>query len=241
MTGTLVNCIAVIAGGVIGLFFKKGINESFATSVNKSLGVAVLIVGLNGVISTMFRVNADGSLSSNGELLLVIYLVVGTLLGEILRLDDRLNGLSDKIENRFHLTGFSAGFVNATILFCVGAMAIIGSLNDGLTGDSSVLFVKSTLDFTAAIIFAATLGVGVIFSFIPVLLYQGSITLLAGLLGNILVGQVLQEVCMVGYAIIICIAVNFLATTKIKTANMLPAILMPILYSGILQLKNLLF
>ncbi|MDD3428745.1 MAG: DUF554 domain-containing protein [Oscillospiraceae bacterium] len=240
MIGTLVNCGAVIAGGLIGLFFKKGINESFVTSINKALGVAVLIVGLNGVISTMFCINSDGTLSSSGELLLVIYLVLGTLLGEFLKLDDRLNGLSSKIENRFHLTGFSAGFVNATILFCVGAMAIIGALNDGLTGDSSILFVKSTLDFTAAIIFAASLGVGVVFSFVPVLLYQGTISLLAGLLGNILVGQVLQQVCTVGYAIIICIAVNFLATTKIKTANMLPAIFMPLLYAAILQLKSLL-
>ena len=230
MTGTLVNSIAVIVGGLIGLLFKKGVNKNIADNINKALGVAVLIIGANGVIANMFTVK-EGALTSSGELLLVISLVLGTFLGELLKLDDRLNGLSSKIERRFKLSGFAAGFVNATILFCVGAMAIIGALNDGLTGDSTVLFVKSTLDFTAAIIFGATLGVGVVFSFIPVLIYQGGISLLAGALGQVLVGDLLTEVCMVGYAIIICIGVNFLATTRIKTANMLPAILIPVIYS----------
>ncbi|MBO5410631.1 MAG: DUF554 domain-containing protein, partial [Clostridia bacterium] len=168
MTGTLVNCAAVIAGGAIGLIFKKGIKETYTESINKSLGVAVTVIGLNGVITNMVSYEG-GKLTSRGELLLVIFLVLGTLIGELLRLDDRFNSLSNKIDGKFRSGGFASGFVNGTLLFCVGAMTIIGSINDGLLGDSSVLFVKSALDFTAAIIFGATLGFGVIFTCIPML------------------------------------------------------------------------
>ena len=235
MLGTLVNTGAVIAGGCIGLLCKKGIRESWTQSINKALGAAVAVIGINGVIANMFTVS-EGKLSSSGELLLVISLVIGTLVGELLRLDDRLNAVSGKIEKRFHMGGFASSFMNATILFCVGAMAIVGSIQDGLTGDASVLYIKSALDFVSAIIFGATLGVGVVFSCLPVLVYQGTITLLAGLLSGFLVGELLAQVCMVGYTIILCIGVNFLATTRIKTLNMLPALLVPIAWNGIQNL-----
>ena len=235
MTGTLVNCAAVIIGGLIGLLLKKGIKESYTVSINKSLGLAVLIIGFNGVISNMFTVE-NGKLLSSGELLLIVFLVLGTLIGEITRLDDRFNGFCQKIENRFSANGFAAGFINGTILFCVGAMSIIGSINDGLTGDSSVLFVKSTLDFINAIVFGATLGFGVIFVCIPMLIYQGGISLLAGTLSGILQGELLEQICMVGYAIIMAIGFNFLLEKKFKTLNMVPAILLPVAYHYILIL-----
>lgn len=237
MTGTLVNCAAVIAGGAIGLIFKKGIKESYTESINKSLGIAVLIIGLNGVISNMFSMK-DGALSSSGELLLVIFLVVGTLIGELLRLDDRFTKFSNRIEGKFKNGGFASGFINGTLLFCVGAMTIIGSINDGLTGDSSVLFVKSALDFTSAIIFGATLGFGVVFSAVPMLIYQGGLTLLAGTLSGVLAGELLRQVCMVGYAIIVAIGFNFLLTKKFKTLNMVPAILLPVAYHYIMIFVN---
>lgn len=238
MTGTLVNCVAVIAGGSIGLIFKKGIKDSYTESVNKSLGLAILIIGLNGVISNMFSV-ADGKISSSGELLLVVYLVIGTLFGEMLKLEQRFNGFCTKIESKFKAGGFASGFVNGTVLFCVGAMAIIGSINDGLRGDSSVLFVKSALDFTTAIIFGATLGFGVIFTFIPLLIYQGGITLLAGSLSGILQGDVLTQLCAVGYSIIMAIGINFIFDKKSKTLNMLPSIFLPVVYHYILVLINM--
>lgn len=238
MTGTLVNCAAVIAGGSIGLIFKKGIKDSYTESVNKSLGLAILIIGLNGVISNMFSV-ADGKISSSGELLLVVYLVIGTLFGEMLKLEQRFNSFCTKIESKFKAGGFASGFVNGTVLFCVGAMAIIGSINDGLRGDSSVLFVKSALDFTTAIIFGATLGFGVIFTFIPLLIYQGGITLLAGSLSGILQGDVLTQLCAVGYSIIMAIGINFIFDKKFKTLNMLPSIFLPVVYHYILVLINM--
>ena len=237
MTGTLVNCVAVIIGGLIGLLLKKGIKESYAQGINKSLGIAVLIIGFNGVVSNMFTVE-NNSLKSSGELLLIVFLVLGTLAGELLKLDDRFNSFSKKIESKFSAGGFASGFVNGTILFCVGAMSIIGSLNDGLTGDSTVLFVKSTLDFVGAIIFGATLGFGVIFTCVPMLIYQGGISLLAGMLGDILQGELLTHICMVGYAIIIAIGFNFFIEKKFKTLNMVPALVLPIIYHYITVLTE---
>ncbi len=235
MTGTLVNCAAVIIGGLIGLLLKKGIKESYTVGINKSLGLAVLVIGINGVIANMFTAQ-NGKLSSSGELLLIVFLVVGTLIGELLKLDDRFNRFCGKVDSKFKNGGFASGFINGTILFCVGAMSIIGSINDGLTGDSSVLFVKSALDFVNAVIFGATLGFGVIFTCIPMLIYQGGISLLAGTLSSILQGELLEQVCMVGYAIIMAIGFNFFLEKKFKTLNMVPAIILPVIYHYILVL-----
>lgn len=237
MTGTLVNAAAVIIGGLIGILLKKGIKESYTLSINKALGLAVLIIGINGVIANMFTVE-NSKLSSSGELLLVVFLVIGTFIGEILKLDERFGKFCKSIENKFRSDGFASGFINGTVLFCVGAMAIVGSINDGLTGDSSVLFVKSALDFVNAVIFGATLGYGVIFTFIPILIYQGGISLLAGSLSGILQGELLEQICMVGYAIIMAIGLNFLLKDKFRTLNMVPALLLPIVYHYILILIN---
>ncbi len=235
MTGTIVNCIAVIIGGAIGLLFKKGIKPAYADGINKALGLAVLIIGLNGVIANMFTAE-NGKLSSSGELLLVVFLVVGTLIGEVLKLDEHFGNFCKKIESKFNTNGFASGFINGTVLFCVGAMSIIGSINDGLTGDSSILFVKSALDAVNAVIFGATLGFGVIFTCIPMLIYQGGISLLAGTLSGILQGELLEQVCMVGYAIIMAIGFNFLLEKKFKTLNMIPALILPVIYHYILVL-----
>lgn len=231
MTGTLVNAAAIAAGGCVGLLLKKGVKGSHQDSINKALGVAVLVLGLNGVISSMFTVNADGTLASSGELLLIISLVLGTLAGEALRIDDRLNGLSGLVERRLHLSGFAQSFVNGAPIYCVGAMAIIGALNDGLRGDASVLYIKSLLDGISSVVLGATLGPGVIFAALPVLVYQGSISLLAGALEPFLAGELLGQICGVGYCLVLCIGINFLGMTKIKTANMLPALLVPVLWS----------
>lgn len=230
MVGTLVNAAAVVAGGSAGLVLKKGVEKIDRDAVNKAMGIAVVVLGLNGVIGSMFSVNADGSLSSSGELLLIISLVAGVLAGELLRIDDRLNGLSALVETKLHLTGFAQSFVNGTLIYCVGAMAIIGALNDGLRADPSVLYIKSLLDGISSVVLSATMGPGVIFAAVPVLLYQSAVTLLAGALEPFLTGALLKEVCGVGYCLVLCIGVNFLGVTKIKTANLLPALLVPVLW-----------
>lgn len=235
MTGTLVNTAAVVAGGCVGLVLKKGVEKIDSDAVNKAMGVAVIVLGLNGVIGSMFTVNADGTLSSSGELLLIVSLVLGVLAGEALRIDDRLGGLSGLVEKKFHLTGFAQSFVNGTLIYCVGAMAIIGALNDGLRADASVLYIKSMLDGISSVVLAATMGPGVIFSAIPVLLYQGAITLLAGALEPLLAGALLTQICSVGYCLVLCIGINFLGAAKIKTANLLPALLVPALWHAVQQ------
>lgn len=236
MFGVLFNGAAAFVGGLIGLLFKKGIPKSIESSMNKAMGIVVILIGLNGVISNMITVGNDGSLHSAGELLLVVSFAIGTLSGEILKLDDRFNRFSGRIEQHFHVDGFSKGFITASSIFCIGAMGIIGSLTSGTTGDNSILITKSIIDFITAVILAASLGTGVMFSFLPILLYQGSIFLLAGVLNNILVGDLLIWLCMVGYALIICIGLNLMTSIKFKTINMLPSLLVPIVYYGISSL-----
>jgi uncharacterized protein len=236
MSGVLINGAAVLFGGLIGMLFKKGIPDSIEKSMNKALGLVVIIIGLNGIISNMFLVGSDGSLHSSGELLLVVSFAIGTLAGELLKLDDKINAFSNKIEHKFKIEGFTIGFITATSICCIGAMGIIGSLTSGLTGDNRILITKSILDFVITIVLAASLGFGVMFSFIPLVLYQGSICLFAGFLNNILVGELLSQVCMVGFTLIICVGLNLMTHIKFKTVNMLPSLFIPVIYYGVRML-----
>ena len=230
--GTLINSALIVAGGIIGLLFKKAVSKEMEYSVQKATGVAVLVIGLCGILSTMLKSNGNGSIVSSGELLLVVSLAIGTFIGELLKLEQRLNKGCQSIESKFKVSGFSAGFISGTMIYCIGAMAIVGAINDRLLGDYSTLVTKGIIDGITSIVLAATLGYGVIFSAIPVLLYQGASTLLAGALENVLVGELLNNICMVGYAIVMCIGINFLynGDKKIRTVNMLPAILVPVIY-----------
>ncbi|MEG1322875.1 MAG: DUF554 domain-containing protein [Ruthenibacterium sp.] len=231
MLGTIINAAAIVAGGILGLVFRKAVRPAQDDAIHKALGIAVLVLAINGIVTSMFTVKPDGALASSGELLLIISLVLGALIGSGLQIEERLSGLSEKIETKLHLTGFAQSFVSGTLLYCVGAMAIIGALNDGLRGDGSILAVKSMLDGISSVLLAATLGPGVIFAALPVLVYQGGISLLAGLLEPLLSGALLTQICAVGYALILCIGINFIGTAKIKTANFLPALLVPVVWN----------
>jgi uncharacterized membrane protein YqgA involved in biofilm formation len=188
-----------------------------------AVGAVTLLIGLGGVLSVMLVVDSGG-LSTQGGVVLLISLVVGTLIGEALKLHDRVESLSGVIERKTGLGGFSRGFVDASVLFCAGAMTIVGSINDGLYGDSSILFVKSTIDGIAALFMAAALGVGVVFSAAFVLVFQGAITLCAGWLAPVLTGDMMDAVSMAGFTIVMCIGLNLAGATKIKTANMVFAL-----------------
>lgn len=229
--GTLINCGLILLGGIIGLLFKKAVSEEMERSVEKAVGVAVVMVGLCGALSVMLGVE-DGRLKSSGELLLVVSLALGTFVGEALKLDRRIDNGCKAIERKFKASNFSAGFITASLIYCIGAMAIVGSIQDGLLGDSSTLITKGIIDGITAVVLAATLGYGVLFSAVPVLIYQGAMTLLAGALENVLVGQLLDNICMVGYVLVLCIGINFLSNkdNQIKTVNMLPAVLVPVGY-----------
>lgn len=236
--GTLINAALILLGSVIGLVFKKAISKEMEFSIHKATGVAVLVIGICGVLSAMLKTDAAGKISSSGELILVVSLALGTFIGELLKLEERLNKGCKWIESKFKMSNFASGFITSTMIYCIGAMAIVGSINDGLLGDSSTLVTKGIIDGITSVVLAASLGYGVLFSAIPILVYQGGMTLLAGLLENVLVGELLSNICMVGYALVMCIGINFLTDgdKKIKTVNMLPALLVPVGYA---ILKNL--
>jgi len=222
MLGTIVNTIAVIIGAGIGMFLKKGIPEKLADTMMKGLGLCTLFLGISG------------SLDGQNSLILIISIVAGALIGEGIDLDAKLNQLGQWLENKFKSkdgskVSIAEGFVSASLLFCVGAMTIVGSLQSGLQGNHEMLFNKSMLDFVAAIIFASTMGVGVMLSAAFVLVYQGAITLLAQWVAPVLSDVVIAEMNCVGSVIIIGIALNLLGITKLKVMNYVPAIFIPII------------
>lgn len=220
LVGTLVNTATVLLGAVIGIVFKKGIPKRVSGSVFKALGLITAFIGISGC------------LCGENTLVAVISMIVGTLLGELVDLDKRVNNVGKFIERKVSRgdenSTVTQGFVSSSLLFCVGAMTIVGSLQAGLEGDCSVLFTKSAMDFCSSIIFASTLGVGVLFSAIFVLVYQGLITVLAGFVAPVLTTAVVNEMNCVGYVIIIGLALNILGVTKLKFMNMVPAIFFPI-------------
>ena len=226
--GTLVNVVAVIVGGLLGLLLKNKISRRFIDQLTVVLGCAVIIMGVVEIIPTMIHFE-DGRLESSHSMLLIISLVIGYGTGHWWGLSKRIDNLGDYLEKKFHKEGFAKGFISASLLFCVGAMTFSGAILDGL-GQPGTLYIKSVMDFISAIILAATLGYGVLFSSITVLVYQGTLFLLAGLLNNVMPLELVGTIEMVGYAIVIILGLNLAKITKIETANLIPAILIPIVY-----------
>ncbi|MEG0751237.1 MAG: DUF554 domain-containing protein [Oscillospiraceae bacterium] len=229
MLGTIVNTAAVVVGAGIGLLVKKGISRELSDTCMRVMGLATSLIGLTNLLPLMLTSDGSGKLVAGGGLLLLVSLVVGTTVGELLRLETWVERLSLFAERRFKLDGFSKGFVTASLLYCVGAMAIIGSFNDGLYGNHSILFVKSVMDAISGFFLASTLGVGVLFAALPVLLYQGALTLGAGLIAPLLSQSAMDDMCMAGFALIIVIGLNMMGITKFKTTNMLPSMLVILL------------
>lgn len=220
MIGTLANVAAVLLGGTIGLFLRKGLSENMADTLMKGLGLCTLYIGISG------------ALAGKDTLKLILSVALGALVGEGIGLDDKINRLGSWLETRFAKEGQSGsiaqGFVSGSLLFCVGAMTIVGSLQSGLTGDHQMIFTKSLLDFIAAILFASSLGIGVLFCSVFVLVYQGAIVLLAQLAAPFLGEVVIAEMTCVGSVLIIGLALNMLGITKLKVMNYVPGIFVPI-------------
>jgi hypothetical protein len=240
MIGTLANSGMIAAGGCVGLVLKKGIRPQLENAIHQATGLAVIVIGLNGVVSNMLTADpATGEISSSGELMLVFSMILGAIVGESLGIEEHLNRLGGLVEQKLHLSGFAQGFVNGTLIYCVGAMAIVGSINDGLLGDPSTLITKGVLDGITSIVLAASMGPGVIFSAIPVLVYQGAITLCAGLLAPVLQGELLHQICAAGFLLVACIGVNFMSDKfHIKVANFLPALLVPVVWAALRALTG---
>ena len=223
-TGTLVNAGAIIAGTAVGVLLKGGIPKRIQDMIFLMVGVAVMFIGILGVVN-----------NQGDSRMLVLSLVIGGALGELIKIEEHMEVLGEKIKKKFirddapGSATFAEGFVSATLLFCIGAMAIVGSLNDGMLHDPSMLFTKAILDGITSIILAASLGIGVGFSAISILIYQGLLTVLASLLSGFLTDELIRNMSFVGNVVIFCIGLNFLFPKKIKTGNMAPALFMPIL------------
>ncbi len=220
MLGTIVNAIAIILGGVAGVLFKNIIPTKFTENLNKAQGLAVIAIGI------------QLSLQGSNMTLMVISMVLGTLIGEILRIEDGLNSFGEKLETRFAngKSNLSQGFVTCTLIFCVGSMAIVGSIQSGLTGNHEILYTKAVLDGIFSMTIAVTLGIGVCLSAISVFIYQGSITMLAVYAQSFLTEITIAEMTSVGGLLIMAIGLNFLEIKRIKVGNMLPCIFIPIVY-----------
>ena len=222
MLGVWVNFAAVVVGGLIGCLLKGGIKEKYRQTINYGLALCVFCIGVSGALAT------------ENMLVVIISVVVGSVLGEWLRIEAGIERLGNWAQRRFSRgdTGFATGFINATLLFCVGAMAVVGALEAGLSNKPDTLLAKSALDGVSAIIFASTFGPGVMFAAIPMTVYQGGIAALSGVLSPLLTDSLINEMSAVGSVLIIAIGLNMMGFLKdhVRVGNMLPAILIPCIY-----------
>lgn len=242
MLGTIVNALAIVGGSLFGLVFRGGIPEKYNKTVLQSISLAVILIGIRNALKTQ------------DMLLLIFSLVIGSIIGEFLRIEERLERLGNSIEHKiekievfakaklrflekwfgrlFSNTGdsISKGFVNASLIYCIGSMAIIGSLESGLTNNHQTLFAKSIIDGISSIAFTSSLGIGVLFSAVPVFLYQGIITITASFMKQFLIDSVILEMSAVGGLLIFALGINILEIKKIRVGNMLPAIFIPLVF-----------
>ncbi|MGI6029027.1 MAG: DUF554 domain-containing protein [Candidatus Heteroscillospira sp.] len=227
--GTLCNVLAVLAGGGLGLLLKSGLSERFQKILMQACALAVLFIGASGAMAGLLAVNG-GSLGTQGSTLMVLSLVFGGLMGEALNIELRMEKLGSAIRARFGAgedAGFVNGFVTASLVICVGAMAVVGSIQDGLTGDWSMLLAKSMLDFIIVMVFASTMGAGVLLSALPLGIYQGGITLLAGFIAPWLTDALISNLSFIGSVLIFAVGVNLLRPGTFRVGNLLPALLVP--------------
>lgn len=234
MIGVLVNVAAVLAGSSVGLLMKKGISKKVSDAVMKALALCVLVIGF------------DGALKCNNAIIMIVSMVFGTILGEWLNIDGGINRFGDWVQSKLAKNSgesrISEGLVTASLLFCVGSMTLVGSINAGLTGDNTLLFTKSALDLISSCMLASSLGIGVMLAAIVVLVLQGGIVLAAGLLATVLTdAAMIAEITAVGSVMIIGMGLNMLGITKIKVANCLPALVItPFVYLFVTWLTSVL-
>lgn len=220
MLGTIVNSLAIVAGSLTGLLFKNIISSKLSDALLKASAMAVLAVGMK--------------LSFRGDnlSLLIVSIILGTLIGEVIDIESRLDRFGEFVESKFKSkeSNVAQGFVSCTLVYCVGSMAIVGAIQSGLTGNHEILFSKAMLDGIISITMTVSMGIGVLFSSISVFIYQGTITILAQFLQSILNDAVVNEMTSIGGVLIMAISFNFLEIKRIKVGNMLPAIFIPIVY-----------
>lgn len=231
--GTIINTAAIIAGGILGGFFGNLLKERHQDSLCKACGVCTLFIGITGALEGMLTVEGN-SVTSGGALLIIGCLAIGALIGEILNIEDAFERFGAWLKIK---TGnakdkrFIEGFVTASLTVCIGAMAIVGAVEDGLHGNYTILAAKSMIDFVLILVMASSMGKGAMFSAIPVGIFQGSVTLLARLVEPVLTTAALNNLSLVGSALIFCVGLNLLWKNMIRVANLLPALLVAVVYA----------
>lgn len=231
--GTLINTGAVIAGGVAGLLIRSGLKKTMQDSLMRACGVATIFIGIAGTLSKMLTFT-NGVFETQKTMLLILSLVLGTAAGEALHLEDKMDSLGEKIKRatkREDDSRFVEGFVSVSLIICVGAMAIVGSIQDGISGNYTMLAAKAVLDAIIVMVFASTYGIGAVLSALPLFIYQGIITLVAALFGTFVTQGIISDLSFIGSALIFCVGVNIAFGKKFRVGNMLPAILVPPLYA----------
>ena len=227
--GTLANCVAIIIGALLGVFCKRGLPEKWQETMMNSIALCIVVIGVQMAIKT------------HNIIIIIFSLVLGAIVGEILDIEAAMNRLGQYLGNKLSqgdgsaAAAIAAGFVNASILFCSGAMAILGSIQDGLAADHTTLFAKATLDGLISLILSANLGIGVILSALSVGIYQGSITLLAGVVGPLVTEAMLTEITASGGIMIMAIGCNMLKITQIRIGNLLPGMLFAAVITAIIM------
>lgn len=229
--GTILNVVAILVGGIIGLVFSRAISPRYQETLMQAIGVCVIFVGIGGAVEGMMTVTAD-RLQSGGTMMIVISYAVGSLVGEWINLEQRIEQFGSWLKVK---TGnakekrFVDAFVTASLTVCIGAMAIVGSMQDGLSGDYSTLALKAILDMVIICVMSASMGRGCLFSALPVGILQGTVTLLARAIQPIMTDAALTNLSLTGSILIFCVGVNLLWEKKLKVANMLPAIVVAVL------------
>lgn len=226
MLGVIVNFATVVAGGILGTLLKGGIPEKYRTLIQQGLALCVMLIGFSGALKT------------ENTLLVIISIVIGSILGTLIGIESAVEKLGQWAQGKFKKGGFADGFVNATLLFSIGSMAVVGSLNAGF-GDHETLIAKAAIDGVSAVVIASTFGVGTMFSAIPMTIYQGLIALLAVVVMPYMSDAMILEMGAAGSVLIIALGFNMLGLTKIKVANMLPAMFIPCIYYPIAALMGL--
>lgn len=233
--GTLVNVLAVIVGAAIGMLFKRGLKERFQSIMMQACGLATMFIGLSGAFEMIFSVE-DGRLKAGSTMLIVVSLILGGLLGELINIERLLDGLGEKLKGLVKAKGdnkFVEGFVTSSLVICVGAMAICGPLEEGLTGNSQTLFIKAILDLVIIVVFASVYGIGAGFSAIPLGVYQGLITLCAAFIAPYLSDTLISYLSGIGSVLIFAVGLNLIFPKKIRVGNLLPTLIIPIIYEAI--------
>jgi uncharacterized membrane protein YqgA involved in biofilm formation len=231
MTGTLVNTAAVLAGGVCGHFFGKLLKPRVQQTLTTACGVSTLFIAIAGAMQGMLSIDG-GTLVSGKSMLVVLCLAIGTVIGELIGIEKGFERFGEWLKQKSGNDGdrqFVNAFVTASLTVCIGAMAIVGSIQDGLSGDYSTLAVKSVLDFIIIAVMTSSLGKGAAFSAIPILLFEGGITLLARLVAPVITPTAAAYLSLIGSVLIFCVGVNLVWGKKVRVANMLPAVILAVI------------